>query len=230
MNDVDFPVARVLDGHRRRARRRPRAGEGQRGRQARRSTRTAILPMARRFRGTGVILRFIEYMDVGHTNGWRMDDVVPAAEIVATIDAELPARAGRGRLPRRGRAALALPRRQRRDRRHRLGDAAVLRRLHARAPLGRRPALHLPLRSAGPRPARRSCAAARPTKSSRAAIARHLARRAPTATRSSASAETADLPRSRCPSSAAEAFQDRNFRTYPPRPRTGGKPNRHGSV
>ena len=39
-----------------------------------------ILPMARRFRGTGVVLRFIEYMDVGHTNGWRLDDVVPAAE------------------------------------------------------------------------------------------------------------------------------------------------------
>ena len=46
--------------------------------------------MARHFRGSGHILRFIEYMDVGHTNGWRMDDVVPAAEIVAAIDAELP--------------------------------------------------------------------------------------------------------------------------------------------
>jgi cyclic pyranopterin phosphate synthase len=49
-----------------------------------------ILAMAERFRGTGVILRFIEYMDVGATNGWRLDDVVPAAEIVAAIDAELP--------------------------------------------------------------------------------------------------------------------------------------------
>jgi cyclic pyranopterin phosphate synthase len=46
--------------------------------------------MARHFHGSGHILRFIEYMDVGHTNGWRMDDVVPAAEIVAAIDAELP--------------------------------------------------------------------------------------------------------------------------------------------
>ena len=46
--------------------------------------------MARHFRGTGVVLRFIEFMDVGHTNGWRLDDVVPAAEIVAQIDAELP--------------------------------------------------------------------------------------------------------------------------------------------
>jgi len=49
-----------------------------------------IVDLARHFRGTGTILRFIEYMDVGHTNGWRLDDVVPAAEIVAGIDAELP--------------------------------------------------------------------------------------------------------------------------------------------
>ena len=48
------------------------------------------MPMARHFRGSGHIVRFIEYMDVGATNGWRMDDVVPAAEIVALIDAELP--------------------------------------------------------------------------------------------------------------------------------------------
>jgi cyclic pyranopterin phosphate synthase len=46
--------------------------------------------MAREFRSRGQILRFIEYMDVGHTNGWRMDDVVPAAEIVEAIGAELP--------------------------------------------------------------------------------------------------------------------------------------------
>src|SRR5207342_3858804 len=50
----------------------------------------SIVPMARHFRGTGHILRFIEYMDVGATNGWRLDDVVSAAEIVALIDAELP--------------------------------------------------------------------------------------------------------------------------------------------
>jgi cyclic pyranopterin phosphate synthase len=50
----------------------------------------AVLPMARRFRDQGHVVRFIEYMDVGHTNGWRLDDVVPAAEIVAAIDAELP--------------------------------------------------------------------------------------------------------------------------------------------
>jgi GTP 3',8-cyclase len=50
----------------------------------------AILPMARRFRGTGRILRFIEYMDVGHSNGWRLDDVVSADEILAAISEEFP--------------------------------------------------------------------------------------------------------------------------------------------
>ncbi|MGH2705557.1 MAG: GTP 3',8-cyclase MoaA [Actinomycetota bacterium] len=50
----------------------------------------SILPLARRFRGTGHVVRFIEYMDVGHTNGWRREQVVPAAEIVAMIDAEMP--------------------------------------------------------------------------------------------------------------------------------------------
>jgi cyclic pyranopterin phosphate synthase len=50
----------------------------------------AILPMARRFRGTGRILRFIEYMDVGHSNGWRLDEVITADEILSTIAAEFP--------------------------------------------------------------------------------------------------------------------------------------------
>jgi GTP 3',8-cyclase len=50
----------------------------------------SILPMARFFRERGHILRFIEYMDVGHTNGWRMDEVVSAREIVDMISAELP--------------------------------------------------------------------------------------------------------------------------------------------
>jgi cyclic pyranopterin phosphate synthase len=49
-----------------------------------------IVEMARFFRGTGHVLRFIEYMDVGHTNGWRLDDVVPAAEIVRRIDDAFP--------------------------------------------------------------------------------------------------------------------------------------------
>jgi cyclic pyranopterin phosphate synthase len=49
-----------------------------------------VLDMARHFKGTGHIVRFIEFMDVGATNGWRMDDVVPSAEIVRRIDAEMP--------------------------------------------------------------------------------------------------------------------------------------------
>ncbi|HEU0248085.1 MAG TPA: GTP 3',8-cyclase MoaA [Gaiellaceae bacterium] len=88
MNDVDFPVARVLAGID------AAAGAGlpvkvnvvvKRG-----LNEDSVLEIARRFRGTGHAVRFIEFMDVGATNGWRMDDVVPAAEIVATIGAEFP--------------------------------------------------------------------------------------------------------------------------------------------
>jgi len=50
----------------------------------------SILPVARWARDEGLILRFIEFMDVGHTNGWRMDEVVPQAEILARIDAGMP--------------------------------------------------------------------------------------------------------------------------------------------
>jgi cyclic pyranopterin phosphate synthase len=50
----------------------------------------SVVPMARWAREAGVILRFIEYMDVGHSNGWRLDEVVPADEIVAMVDAALP--------------------------------------------------------------------------------------------------------------------------------------------
>jgi len=49
-----------------------------------------IVPMARRFRGSGQIVRFIEFMDVGSSNGWRLDDVVPSREVVRRIDAEIP--------------------------------------------------------------------------------------------------------------------------------------------
>jgi cyclic pyranopterin phosphate synthase len=87
MNDVDFPVARVLEGIE------AAAAVGlpvkvnmvvKRG-----ANEDQIVPMAQEFRTRGHILRFIEYMDVGHSNGWRMDEVVPAAEIVARLDAEL---------------------------------------------------------------------------------------------------------------------------------------------
>jgi cyclic pyranopterin phosphate synthase len=49
-----------------------------------------ILPMVRHFKGTGIVLRFIEYMDVGATNGWRMDEVLPSAEVVKLIHTEHP--------------------------------------------------------------------------------------------------------------------------------------------
>jgi GTP 3',8-cyclase len=49
-----------------------------------------ILPMARHFKGSGVVLRFIEYMDVGATNGWRMKDVLPSAQVIERVHASLP--------------------------------------------------------------------------------------------------------------------------------------------
>jgi len=89
MNDVDFPVAKVLEGIDAAA----VAGLApikinmvvKRG-----TNDSSIVPMARHFKGTGHIVRFIEYMDVGATNGWRMDDVVPAADVVRAINEELP--------------------------------------------------------------------------------------------------------------------------------------------
>jgi GTP 3',8-cyclase len=88
LNDVDFPVQKVLQGID------AAAAAGlpvkvnavvKRG-----ANDDGIVALAERFRGTGHVLRFIEYMDVGHTNGWRMDDVVPAKEIVEKLDAVWP--------------------------------------------------------------------------------------------------------------------------------------------
>jgi GTP 3',8-cyclase len=87
LNDVDFPVDRVLEGID------AAVAAGlpvkvnavvKRG-----VNDDQILPLAAFFKQRGQTLRFIEYMDVGHTNGWRLDDVVPAAEIVAALDKEL---------------------------------------------------------------------------------------------------------------------------------------------
>lgn len=89
MNDVDFPVQKVLKWI-------DACGEHGFGpvkinAVIKRGVNTdSVLPMARFFKEQGHILRFIEYMDVGATNGWRMDDVVPAQEIVRMIHAELP--------------------------------------------------------------------------------------------------------------------------------------------
>ena len=89
MNGVDFPVSRVLDGIAAAV----AAGLApikinmvvRRG-----MNESSVLPMARWARENGLVLRFIEYMDVGQSNGWRLDEVVPATELVARIDAELP--------------------------------------------------------------------------------------------------------------------------------------------
>ena len=89
MNDVDFPVADVLEGI--------EAAQAA-GLQSikinmvvkRGTNEHEILPMVRRFKGSGITLRFIEYMDVGATNGWRMNEVMPSAEVIALIHAQMP--------------------------------------------------------------------------------------------------------------------------------------------
>ena len=88
MNDVDFPVASVLEGIDAAA----EAGLPVKvNAVVKRGVNDAgLVDLARRFRGTGHVIRFIEFMDVGATNGWRLDDVVPAAEIVGAIDAVFP--------------------------------------------------------------------------------------------------------------------------------------------
>ena len=88
MSDADFSVADVLGGIDAAARAELPVNVNMVVRRG--LNEHAVLPMARHFRDAGHALRFIEYMDVGHTNGWRMDDVVPAAEILALVDAELP--------------------------------------------------------------------------------------------------------------------------------------------
>ncbi len=89
MNDVDFPVAAVLEGIE--AARQVGLGPIKVNMVVKRGTNEhEILPMARHFRGTGIVLRFIEYMDVGVTNGWRMDEVLPSADVVRLIQQELP--------------------------------------------------------------------------------------------------------------------------------------------
>ncbi len=88
MNDVDFPVNDVLEG----IQAAQEAGLGpikvnmvvKRG-----TNEQEILPMARYFKGQGIALRFIEYMDVGATNGWRMDEVMPSADVLKVLQQEM---------------------------------------------------------------------------------------------------------------------------------------------
>ena len=89
MNDVDFPVERVLEGIQ--AAKEAGLSPIKINMVVRRGlNEDAVIEMARFFRGTDCTLRFIEFMDVGTTNGWKLDDVVPAAEIISKIHQELP--------------------------------------------------------------------------------------------------------------------------------------------
>jgi GTP 3',8-cyclase len=89
MNDVDFPVADVLHGLDA-----AQAAGFERikvNMVVKRGTNDAqIVPMAQHFRGSGLTLRFIEYMDVGATNGWRMDEVLPSHDVLARLQAQWP--------------------------------------------------------------------------------------------------------------------------------------------
>src|SRR5260221_8213399 len=129
LNDAHFPVARVLDAI-------TAAAEAvlapvkvnmvvRRG-----VNEQSILPMAAHFRRSGHVLRFIEYMDVGTTNGWPLDEVVPAAEIISLIGGQWPIEPVAAAYPGGGRHPLPVPGRRRGDRRDRLGHPALLPRLH----------------------------------------------------------------------------------------------------
>ena len=92
MNDADFPVARVLEGIE--AARAAGLAPIKVNMVVKRGVNDhQVVDMARHFRGTGHVVRFIEYMDVGSTNGWRMDDVIPSAEIVRRIGEHFPLQA-----------------------------------------------------------------------------------------------------------------------------------------
>ncbi len=89
MNDVDFPVADVLAGIA--AAQAAGLGPIKVNMVVKRGTNDhEIIPMARHFKGSGIVLRFIEYMDVGATNGWRMDEVVPSSEVIQRLQAVFP--------------------------------------------------------------------------------------------------------------------------------------------
>lgn len=87
MNDVDFPVADVLKGIE--VAQKVGLAPIKINMVVKRGTNDSqILPLARHFRHTGAVLRFIEYMDVGATNGWRMDEVLPSAQVIAHLQTE----------------------------------------------------------------------------------------------------------------------------------------------
>jgi molybdenum cofactor biosynthesis enzyme MoaA len=173
MNDVDFPVADVLRGIE--AAQRVGLAPIKINMVVKRGTNDhEIVPLARHVRehfGPGVVLRFIEYMDVGATNGWRMDEVLPSAQVRAAAAPGLWRCAAGGQRPRRDGRALALCRRRWRDRRHQQRHAGLLPRLQPRPAVHRRQAVPVPVRHAAATTCARCCAAARPT-AGRAATSR----------------------------------------------------------
>jgi len=89
MNDADFPVVDVLRGIE--SAQKVGLSPVKINMVVKRGTNDGeILPMARHFRHSGAVLRFIEYMDVGATNGWRMDEVLPSMQVIERINAEFP--------------------------------------------------------------------------------------------------------------------------------------------
>ena len=182
MNDVDFPVAEVLAGIE--AAREAGLGPIKVNMVVKRGTNEQeILPMARHFKGTGIVLRFIEYMDVGATNGWRMDEVLPSSRGGQAASApncrwcQLDPTAPGETAERWGYADAS----GRHD--PQLGEIGVISsvtqafcgRLQPRAPVHRGQAVPVPVRHPGPRPARACCAATRRDEADRLRHRPHLA-------------------------------------------------------
>ena len=215
-----FDRSRDIPPDERRIRRaRPRAGRHPRRAPRRASRRSRsmrsssaaindgqVLDLARHFRGTGVVVRFIEYMDVGNRNDWRPGLVVPSRAIRDAIAAAWPLAPLAPAQPRRSRRALRLCGRRRRDRFHFVGDAAVLRRLHARAAVLRRRLLHLPVRHGGHGFPLDRCARAQATRSCAGRSARcGGGARTATANCANSPPATRGCARSRCTTLADEA-------------------------
>ena len=151
MNDADFPVEKVLDGI---------AAAADAGFSPVKINMVVkrgvndhqIVEAARHWRDSGHILRFIEFMDVGSTNGWRMDDVIPSAEVVRRISEAFPLEPVEANY-----AGEVAERWRYKDGAGEIGvissvTQAFCARLQPHAPVHRGLALHLPVRPAGPRP------------------------------------------------------------------------------
>jgi molybdenum cofactor biosynthesis enzyme MoaA len=202
MNDVGFPVARVLEGIQ------AAADTGLTPVKVnmvvkRHVNDHAILAMAERFRHSGHILRFIEYMDVGTTNGWRLDDVVTAEEIRSTIDANWPLEPLRPNYP--GEVA---NRYRYRDNAGEIGLIASVTQPFCGNCTRARPSadgkLHTASSPAAATTSAPSCAAEPPTRNSHNTSSRS-GPRAPTATPKHAPPKRPKQRRSRCPTSAADS-------------------------